>query len=37
VVSYDASKEERIEALERRNKEVEDRLKEKTKALTINE
>ena len=37
VVSYDASKEERVEALERRHKEVEERLKEKTKALTLDD
>ena len=37
VVSYDASKEERVDALERRHKEVEERLKEKTKALTLDD
>ena len=35
TVSYDASKEERVEALERRNREVEERLRERTEALSL--
>ncbi|KAL5494745.1 hypothetical protein ACEPAI_206 [Sanghuangporus weigelae] len=37
VVSYDATKDERLEALEKRNKEVEERLKERTRNLTLDD
>ncbi|KAL5533723.1 hypothetical protein ACEPAG_183 [Sanghuangporus baumii] len=37
LVSYDATKDERIEALEKRNKEVEERLKERTRNLTLDD
>ncbi|EJC97582.1 DUF1014-domain-containing protein [Fomitiporia mediterranea MF3/22] len=37
IVAYDASKDERLEALDRRNKEIEERLKDRTKDLSLDD
>ena len=37
VVAYDATKEERVDALEKKNREVEQRLRERTRGLKLND